>query len=320
MIPDVPSPAKMARQTEDEFWSAVPEYDGVVRGALSQRHILFLIIPSMHTAFLYTIDNNKLSLTSWRNIAVDLYVTANLNSSPSSKELLRQLPQEIREEYEETIAEKEEEKKGSADFSVDLATLDPWIRPIKGARFVFFEPANARVLLYSIKDDGIELMSMRNMAVDLLIPASAHPENETLYQNYLSAMKRLRRTPYTKDELKAMMDVKAVKNSGASKSDSGVQASLSVNERELVIDFQKKRKVVVIRPVGAGNGIELTDVYDYSIQVGVSIAEAEIYSENHAEKMLKNAVKYARRKNTKSPCYVDRANSPTLQSTPLRGS
>lgn len=296
--PGVPSAYDRARQSQEEFWAEIPEYDGVVRAALSIQHLM-IVVPSMHVALVYHISNNQLELESWRNIGLDLYMQGGFNTSPNPQELLRSLPPDVREEFSEKLEEKTEEMKGSGDFSIDLATLDPWVEPLPGKRFLVFEPSNKRMLLYSIRGDTLELSSMRNMEVDLLIPANRYRENIDAYREYAKAAQKAGELPYTMRELEALVTVKEVANAAASSQDSNVDAALNTDERELVIDYRDLRKVLMVRPVGARNGIELRSIRDYTIQVGVSKALAEIRQARYGAKMLENAIDFARKRTLK---------------------
>ena len=269
--------AQRAMNSEDDFWKQTPEYDGVVRGSMSQ-NALVLLIPQTYTMLFYQIQNWEIQFMGWRNYRTDLYVPQTFQSTPTPQELLTLLPKEIQDERKEALAQQMEEIGETAGETIPLAPSDPWITSYNlGTRelFVILDPPNNRLIMYQFRTRGkmsmLELQSVRNIEIDLMIPTTfnSEPDLRNVIVQYNKVLQKQRMPPVDGDYISGLVGGNAV----AAQVGSEVHANIDA-EGMLFIDFTGKRKILVYRM--AGNQVELLAARDYTIEVGIALHQQEL--------------------------------------------
>lgn len=290
---------------EDEFWSDTPVFDGVISGAMGLNHI-FLCVPSCHSLFVYEIENgNCITLKAVRNIGPDLMIGSVLNSDPKPKELLKQLPQDVQDAFNEQVRLREE---AIAQGDIPpLKPLKPWVQSLRNEKIVILEPANKKLLVYEMKQQFLELNSARNLEIELMVPPniSVHskPNINDQYKSYMREMKQQRVKPYSIDELRALVQVAG--NFKQDGQDDDIQASIDANYF-LSIDFTQARKLLLYNPDEGGKGITLYSVRDYTLENGITLHRDRIKRERAADKYYSTAKDLAskRRQRTRAMDYL----------------
>jgi hypothetical protein len=263
-----------ARQAEDAFWKGDHPYDGVVRGALGATSLM-LCIPCKRAILVYDIQKQELGpqLAAWRNFAAELYVPQVLASSPTPTELLAQLPAEIKAEQKKAI-EDSLNALAQAGGALALKDSDPWVGVGTGDRYVIIDPPNQHLMTYEYTGKGLRTASSRSMQVDLLIPTSMHsdPSEAAELREFANTRKKqLAEAKIIPDifYFKALVTQKQV----VSTKTSDLQAN--VTNDDLVIDFLKLHKLFTYKLQGAGNGLELAAMRDYTLDVGLQLQDGE---------------------------------------------
>jgi len=278
---------KRAYNTEAEFWGKDLPYDGVVRGAFAAR-TLMLAIPCRHVLMLYEIVSETLELRAWRNYGGELYVPQVYNSIPTPQELIAQLPADIVAERRKEIQLQMESLGPAAGNTLPLQISDVWVGAGGEDRYAVFDAANKHIMSYEWNGKALQLRSVRNMEVDLLIPSSfrSAPDQQALFEQLRKDRVRgqwLADNGYVLDmiELKSLADSK--KASGGGKI-SPVQANME--KEDVIINFSDQRKVFVYRLIGAGNNLELISSRDDTLDLGVAVLDSLRMEQAYAVKQL----------------------------------
>jgi hypothetical protein len=284
MLPSKPTAAETAaglksyqeraREAEDVFWKADHPYDGVVRGALGATSLM-LVVPCKRAILLYDIQKQDAGpqLAAWRNFAAELYVPQVLASSPTPTELLAQLPAEVKAEQKKAI-EDGLKALAAGGGAITLKDSDPWVGVGTADRYVIIDPPNQHLMTYEYTGKGLRTASSRSMQVDLLIPTLMHSdpsESAALKQFAQSRKAQLAEARIIPDifYFKALVAQKQVVSSKTS----DLQAN--VTNDDLVIDFLKLHKLFTYKLQGAGNGLELAAMRDYTLDVGLQLQDGE---------------------------------------------
>jgi hypothetical protein len=272
-----------ARLAEDEFWSKDHPYDGVVRGAMASTTIM-LVIPAKHALLLYDVSNQDKGpqLTSFRNYGAELYVPTGLTTTPSPQDIKSKLPSDIQGEYEK--ATKAMIEKGGA---LQLKPSDPWVAAGAGERYAIVDPANNRIMSYEWTGKLLQVQSVRNTELDLLIPTALNstPNEEDALKKYVQSRKaRLKEIRIELDpaSIKALVSQRAVANAKAST----FQASISADD--VVLDYTDLHKLFVYRLQGANNQLELVAMRDYTLDVGLELQDAEFRNQDYAREIFED--------------------------------
>ena len=298
MLPNKPTPKEVqnglkdyqarARQAEDDFWKDDHPYDGVVRGALGAT-TLMLCIPCKRAILVYDIQKQDQGplLAAYRNFAAELYVPQVLASTPTPADLLAQLPADIKAEQKAAI---DAQLKALADSggALTLKASDPWVGAGTGDRFVIVDPPNQHLMTYEYTGKGLRVASSRNMQVDLLIPTGMHSDPDEGRE--LAEYARTRKKEL--EEFKIIPDVFYFKALVAQKQvASGKTSDLQANvtNDDLVLDFLKSHKLFVYKLQGAGNGLEMSSVRDYTLDVGLQLQDGEFNDVKNAYTAWGNA-------------------------------
>lgn len=308
---------KRARRSELEYWAKDHPYDGVVRAALGQRYLM-VAVPSKRALLVYQVDSERLELVSWRYYGTELYVPHVFFSAPTPEDILRQLPSDIKEERKLAIEAQMKALTESKSQTIELKPSDLWV--VAGGnsdRFAVLDIANNHLMAYEFTGKLLELRSIRNIEVDLMIPSAyrSEPDLNAIFQ-------RWQRDKVRKEWLKQMgmeNDVEAFRvyvesrqSAGASGKASPVQANVLVATGEIVIDFTDKRKAAVYRFAAGAPTMDLMSMRDYTVDVGVSLLDGEI-----RQRMLA-AQLYAMAEKMKGPVQSYLTLRTALQMNPLQ--
>jgi hypothetical protein len=284
MLPSKPTEAEVknglksyqerARLAEDLFWKEDHPYDGVVRGALGATSLM-LVIPCKRALLVYDIQKQEVGpvLAAVRNFAAELYVPQVLASSPTPTELLAQLPADVKKE-QKTAIEDSLKALAEAGGALTLKPSEPWVGVGTADRYVIIDPPNQHLMTYEYTGKGLRTASSRSMQVDLLIPTLMHsdPSEAAELKQFATARKQaLAEAKIIPDifYFKALVSQKQVPSSKTS----DLQAN--VTNDDLVIDFLKLHKLFTYKLYGAGNGLELAAMRDYTLDVGLQLQEGE---------------------------------------------
>jgi hypothetical protein len=263
------SDREQVRKAENDFWSQRLTYDGVVRGAFNGQRLM-VVVPSHRTALFYQIENQAPRLIMAYNYSPALYIQLGRNTTPSPQDIISQL-KVSRTQVDELLnqVKKTDEKAG-----IQAAKSDVWCCAT-GNQFCLVDIANQRIMTFEDKGKAMALRSVRNIGADLLIPSEwqATPD---IAKEALALGKSKELAPllaewgiktfdqYTLKALVAM--AQAGQKSGK---DSGLQASHTSGQ--VILDFTSQRKLATYMVNGAGNGIQLTSVRDYSFDIAVDL-------------------------------------------------
>lgn len=280
---------------EDTYWSEAPRYNGVLRGAFGST-ALFVVVPSMRAIMVYTLRNNQLELSAWRNIGPDLYLPG-FNTKPDPSDLLGNLPDEEQERYRTIFAERQEMQAANPDTGLELQDIDPWVIASGSNTFIVVEPNNSRILTYRVENNTLVLRASRNIEIDLMVPPEAtfgsEPTPKTLYEIYERSMKKAKRTPYTPTELRALAKTTALDDVEIETEETGIQGALD-NKGYLILDFTNLSKLLVYNPDEGGRGIILYAARDYSLEAGIGIHEEQIKRQHLGTQAYQQVVRMAR--------------------------
>jgi hypothetical protein len=234
-----------------------------------------LCIPCKRAILVYDIQKQELGpqLAAWRNFAAELYVPQVLASSPTPTELLAQLPAEVKAE-QKTAIETALKALAEAGGALTLKPSDPWVGVGTADRYVIIDPPNNHLMTYEYTGRGLRTASSRSMQVDQLIPTLMHSdpsEAAELREFANSRKKQLAEARIIPDifYFKALVAQKQVPSSKTS----DLQAN--VTNDDLVIDFLKLHKIYTYKLQGAGNGLELAAMRDYTLDVGLQLQDGE---------------------------------------------
>ncbi len=298
----IPLPVRAAN-TEAEFWGKIWEkdepYDGVISAALGNRYLI-VAVPSVRCFLVYEIVGEQIEARGWRNYGVDLYVPTVWNSTPLPQEIFDQLPKEVKEERGEALKAQVEQMGEAASKTIAMKDSEVWITAGGSGpaadRWVLIDIANTRVLSYQFPSKGIELRSVRNMEVDLMIPSSYNstPDQRQLFQEFTRDKARkefvqsLGIVEFDLAELRAIVGQRQVK---AGKNVSPVQAAVAPNSSTLdvIIDFTQQQKILTYRAVGQGNGLQFMAMRDYTLDSALAALDNMRMEKAYAEQLLGSA-------------------------------
>ena len=294
-----PNAWKVMMESENEFWTKIPEYEGDVVGAIGRSHF-FLCFPKMHALLVYEVKNGKdVGLVAYRNIGPDLMLSGTLNSDPNPAKLLKELPSDVQEAFKERNKAREEAIENGE--IVQLKEPKPWIAGLQNEKIVMLEPANQRLLVYEFNGKMLQLKSARNLEIELMVPpgigVQTRPDPGQQYKNYQKMLTRARKVPYTLDELKALASVAGTHRKQGGEEE--IQAFIDENFY-LTIDFIKQRKLLLYSPDEGGSGIKMLSVRDYTLENAIALHIDLINRENKAEGLFKQAKSLASKRSRRA--------------------
>jgi hypothetical protein len=274
-----------AMNTEDEFWDTKNaesiKYDGVVRGAIGAR-MLFLVIPVKRAILVYEIASNKLTLSAYRNYGPELYTPQVWKSSPTPEQILKSLPEDVQEEHKKALAAQMEDPNFGADAQ-KIIPLDKkgdvWIGAGSASgfdRFAIIDFANKHIMSYEYSGKNLELKSVRNLEIDLLIPTGYNcaPDPKRLFEEFRADRERqafMKEMGYEPD----LPMLTEMVNSSAKTDNKTSPYQCNVRGEDITVDFLDHHKVFVYRLQGANNSLELVSARDYTVDVGIALFDNE---------------------------------------------
>lgn len=282
---------------ENEFWKALPEYDGVVRAAMGS-NVIMLVIPSLHSLLVYELQdrNRGPQLVSWRNVGPDLLIPSGLDSSPALQTLLdaiiQALPPERQVEMRKILNERFK-KAAEKEGALTLQTPDMWMCFCSGnpGRFVLLDTANMRLVTYEWNGGKVKMVGARNMDIDLMVPTafSSLPATTSASLNeFTGKYKKLLQDqgflPLNEEILTALVSQSTKTNAAKI---NPVQASVSGGD--VILDFIERRKMLVYRAMGIGNKLELVSVRDYTVDVGLALLADKLSAPTRGADAIANA-------------------------------
>lgn len=308
-----PTFKERAWNTEEAFWNApLPAYDGHLAAALTDdggTGSLLLIFPQYYTMMFYFIEGFNITYAGHRNYRVDLMIPQVLDSFPSPKELLDQLPADVQADHKDALKLQMEaliEAQGAEGANMlPIAPSDPWVVSIRKNNqniYALVDPPNNRVLTYAYRSNGkggqIELKSVRNIQVDLLIPSSfkSDPPVVGLVKDVNKWLEGMRFPPVNESFLRMYAARNSIDgDAGAARPTPDMQANEDGSGR-VVIDFPKQRKILVYDPFGRGEFLELKSMRDYSLEAAIGLLKKEVLFRGLALQMVEGIETKARDK------------------------
>lgn len=263
---------ELVRKAEDEFWSKDHPYDGVVRGAFSGS-MLMVAIPAKRAVLFYRSDDEKLRLLNAYNYSPTLYVQLAYKSIPNPLDLAKSRELDLTKEQQDELIN--QFKSQDENAAIQAGPSDVWCCAA-GAYFALVDSANRRVLTFEDKGKNVELRSVRNISVDLMIPvgygttpdAARAATDLTGKSKEVSAMlAEWGVKPFDQYTLKALVAM-AQAGDGARKAES-LQANCTGSQ--VVLDFTAQRKLLTYLINGPGNSLQLVSARDYSFDIAIDM-------------------------------------------------
>jgi hypothetical protein len=302
--------SRVAR-AEDAFWKANPTYDGVVRAAYSSSgRYLALVVPSLHTLLVYSLDSDTASLAAIRNWGPELFLTG-FNSSPSPKDFLSELKGDKLKEAKAALGI-DDETAGGKDAAAPPALAaeepptpksDAWIAAGQADSFLIVDVPNKRAMLYQMSGKNLTLNAARDLAVDLVVPGliggswHCNPPGEKMLEAALRGDRKSRiedfGLPSTKDELMLLVGQSAAK--GKVSPFEGVMGNNGI----ATLNFVESR-VFLVLDTKSGMSLALGGARDYTLDIAVALLDKEILDRTNARKLLGDAATLAGQAKLKS--------------------
>ena len=301
-----PSFKERAWNTEEAFWSKpLPAYDGHLAAALTDdggTGSLLLILPQYYTMMFYFIEGFNISYAGHRNYRVDLMIPQVLNSFPTPAELLEMLPADVQADHKEAMKKQMEgliEQQGAEGANMlPIAPSEPWLVSIRKNNqniYAVVDPPNNRVLTYAYRSNGqggqIELKSVRNIEVDLVIPSSfrSDPPMTTLVKDCNKWLESMKFPPVNESFLRMYAARHSVDGDAAGARPTPDMQANEDGSGRVVIDFPKRRKILVYDPLGRGEYLELKSMRDYSLEAAIGLLKKEVLFRGLALQMVEGA-------------------------------
>ena len=270
------------RTSEQEFWSSVPAYDGAVTGAYNGQYLM-LAIPSKRAILFYENANENLVLKAWYNIGPALFVNSVIKSEPDPAKIIPQLNLDADERKALDGA-----FNGKSDETPRLQPPQFWCLA-SSIGFALIDSANLKIITFAIPGKKVELRSVRNLTVDLMIPEWHTLPTEA---DAVAQFKRSRPTQLAEAGI-TILDVPYVKAlvSQTAVGDSAKAGSFQpiANGNILTLTFPAARKILSYNLQGANNGLQLISVRDTTFDAGLAILEQQFRARSQGMALLKTA-------------------------------
>lgn len=260
------------RKAEDEFWSKEHPYDGVVRTAFGG-NMLMVAVPSKRVALFYRSDSERLTLLNAYNYSPSLYVQLAFKSTPNPLDLAKDPALDLTKEQQEELIN--QYKGQDENAAMQAAPSEAWCCAA-APYFALVDTANRRVLTFEDKGKNVDLKSVRNINVDLMIPVGygASPDAAKAASDLVSKNKPVAAMlnewgvkPFDQYSLKALVAV-AQAGEGGRKAEA-LQANCTGSQ--LVLDFTAQRKLLTYLLNGPGNALRLVSARDYSFDIAIDM-------------------------------------------------
>jgi len=298
-------------RAEDAFWKANPTYDGVVRAAYSSNgRYVALAIPALHTLLVYMMDNETATLVAMRNWGPDLYITG-YNSTPSPKDFLNELKGDKRKDAEAALGlDDEKPAKGEAAAAPAVAAEEPptpksdaWIAAGSNESFILVDVPNQRAMLYQMSGKNLTLNSVRNLALDLVVPGliggswHSEPTSEKMLDVAMRGERKARIEEYglptDKDELMLLVQQSGAK--GKVSPFEGVISPTGIATLNFV-----ERHVFLTLDTRNGQSLALASARDYTFDIAIAMLDKEILDRTNAKRLVGDAASLAGQSKPKS--------------------
>lgn len=268
-------------RAEVAYWKTNPAYDGVVRVAyLSSGRYLALAVPSLHTLMFYSLDSDAATLAGTRNWGPDLYITG-FNTSPAPGDFLKALPTDKRREAEVALGIAEEPVKPGEAPPAPLGQgdepptpqSDAWIAAGPNDSVILVDVPNRRAMLYQYNGRDIVLNSVRDLALDLIVPGliggswRSDPSGEKVLDQAIASRRQHIQAlglPAAKDELLAM-----AQQGGAGAKGKGSTFEAVMNNGLATLNFVDRRTLLVLDSKG-GQTLSLAAARDTTYDLAVA--------------------------------------------------
>lgn len=296
-----PAMTVRALRAENAFWKTNPTYDGTVRVALSSTgQYLAVALPSLHALMLYKLDNDVASLVAWRNWGPELFVATGYNT-PDPREELNRLPADKKKQALTALGLDDDAKPDAKPDAAPAAPAAPaaadepptpksdiWIGAGPADSFVMVDLANKRVMLYQVKGRDLTLSSVRNLALDLILPGlvDGAVKSEPTGEAMLDQFNKTRKAQIEKfglltdiDSVNALVGQHQAKASKASEFEAMVIGSVAF------LNFSKSRVFLSMDTQG-GTKLALTAARDYTLDTAIGLLDQEITDRTNARTRL----------------------------------
>ncbi len=289
-----------ALAAEKEFWSTEHKFDGVVRAALSNAYLM-LAVPSKRLILLYEMPNENFTLVAYHNYGPELYIPQTYNSNPSPDQILAQLPADVQAEHKDKLKEQMQALIDANEQALTIAESDLWIVAGQADKFFVIDLANLHAIAFTYNGKALQTLGVRNLQVDLLIPAGfrTQPDIQGIFKDLAKDQVRqrwMKDNGYENDLIafKALVEQKAAGANSGKISTFQANIFLTGGGGDITLDFGDKRKAAVYR---MQNGLDLTSIRDYTLDVGIAMLDAEINMTGFANKLLDQVRQQAKNRN-----------------------
>lgn len=286
-----------ALKSEDAFWKANPSFDGTVRAALSSSgQYLAIALPSLHALMIYQLDSDVATLVAWRNYGPELFVPVGYNTDPDPGSLLSRLPAEKQKQAKATLGLDDDAKSDNGAAPPPVQADEPptpksevWIGPGMQDSFVLVDLPSQRAMLYQMRGKELTLTSVRNLAIDLVLPGlvggaiQSNPAGEKLFDVfYRSRKKQLDQFGMDTD----IDSLTALVGQSQAKAGKASEFEATVNTAGVAfLNFCKSRVFLSLNTQG-GARLQLTAARDYTLDTAISLLDEEINNRVQARQLL----------------------------------
>jgi hypothetical protein len=292
------------------FWKTPPAYDGQIRAAFSQSgNYLAIAVPAFHALLVYKATDDRIELLAARNWGPELYMTG-YGTAPLPLDMLQRVPKDKQADAKRALGIEEEDPKAAPSQPAEAAPglaqqeepptpqSDVWIAGGGNDSFLLVDVTNSRAMLYQVAGKTLDLRAVRNLSLDLAIPAlvgggwNAEPKGEKLLEEAVQTRSRMLKEynlPTDKDELLMMLDRQ--QEGGAAKA-STFEATMAGNGIAS-LNFVSRR-VCLFLNTKDGQSIDLAAARDYSLDTAVAMLDREINNRKQAVALVGSASDLAR--------------------------
>ncbi|MEK7416018.1 MAG: hypothetical protein AAB263_22160 [Planctomycetota bacterium] len=305
-----PSASARAVRAEDAFWKAAPLYDGVVRVAISgDGKYLAVAVQALHALLVYQLENDIATLAAVRNWGPELLIQVGYNTSPSPFDLMKMVTPDKQKDILKLVGlDNQAPPTGTPPPAATDVEEPPtpksevWIGAGPNDGFLVVDTANQRAMLYQITGRMLELRSVRNLNIDLLIPAlmpepntgawQSNPAGGMMLREFLRSREsqlRALNLPTEKDDMLLFVGQHAAKGGHASAFEALFQPG---DSGVALLNFANRHTFLTVDTKGS-QMITLVAMRDYSLDLAVSMLDQVIQDRKNALAQLNEAKQYA---------------------------
>ena len=296
------APRRRFENAEREFFDDLPEYDGIVRAAMTADSLM-IVIPNMYTILAYTVIGKEVQLAGWHNYRHLLYLPEGFNTKPMPNDLYRKLPKDTQLEFEEMMEKRLEELGDDANLKFTAAPSEAWIVSHGSNRYVLLDVANKCLIYYQVEAGAakpvtlgltaagrIKTLSVRNLEYELLIPTlyNSQPDDLALVKRFNQQLKRASMPEVNADILMLLSEKREIQN----EDNSGLQANFDENGY-LYLDFTKQNKLFVYKILSNNTQVEFIAARNYAIETGKTVYYTQLFNARRAASIVQGIDKRA---------------------------